>query len=114
MGEGAEADESGSESEEGLMDVIEAFISDTQSRVIVNPREEAFHHPSASSKAAAVQCAPLGQQRRDAVLDAVLSEPLSMRFAVIAPVAQQLTASWGVGADALFCLEPGQWLRLRA
>jgi len=57
MVEGAEIDESGSESEEGLMDVTEAFISHTQSPVIVNPREEAFYHPAASSKATYVPCA---------------------------------------------------------
>lgn len=60
VGEGGEADESGSECEEGLVDVAQAFISHSQAPVIVNPREEALHYPSVAPQLAAMGCAPSG------------------------------------------------------
>src|SRR5690606_26180966 len=71
----APADEDATDQEEGLVDVVTAFVADGETPETRQPRERAFDHPAVAAEALArFDSAP-----RDAALD---PSPLQVRAAV--------------------------------
>ncbi len=67
------------------MQVISAFITDTQATKLMQPRERALHDPAIDSQAATVRRETSGQHR----LNAQAPQPSPMRFRVIGAVTLQ-------------------------
>jgi hypothetical protein len=58
------------------MNVGASLIPHSQSTVLVEPAQRAFHHPSIDAQAASVWCAALGKMRAHPALTQFLSMPL--------------------------------------
>ena len=76
------ADEGATEFEKCFVDVGPTFEANAKTTEVVKPRMSTFDNPAEFAQSTAVFCAALG----DYWFDAALTQPLTMRFGVVAAV----------------------------
>ena len=85
MGESAPADQAAAEAEQGLVEVVAAFVAGSQASELVQPGEGAFDDPAVAAETGAVFGAAAG----DAMGDAALAQQAAVLVVVIATVGKQ-------------------------